>query len=162
MINDVRQIALVGHVEEHRRHADDEPADEQVPDRQHVHEPQHRQYADRDCAHDVSGDKDLAFAPTVHPCTGWQTDEKKRCIVERVQQAHLPFGCAEQRDRQHRKRDCRELGTEHTRRLSTPQEEEWTIAQQHLVDRHFGISRYCARGCARSNVSRKRSNDTWV
>ena len=69
-LDDLGQVALVGHVEEDRARADHHGHHEHLPERQCAHRPRHRQRGQGGGAHQVAPDQDVLLVPTVDPGPG--------------------------------------------------------------------------------------------
>ena len=84
-----RQVRLVGHVEEHREHADREADQDELDQREHTEPPRDRDTGQQDGASGVGADHQRPPPHPVHPGTGGQPDQQERGRVGGGQQAHL-------------------------------------------------------------------------
>ena len=91
-----RDDALVRHVEEHRRDADDERDGVEVPDLQGAEHPQDREGRERHRPHGVGPDHDVALAHPVDPDARGQADQQERGESRGVEHADLERGGVEE------------------------------------------------------------------
>ena len=94
-----RQVALVGDVEEHRQAAVDEADDVQLPDREGVEVEGDRDRRDRDRPAEVADDQDRPPAEPVDPDAGRQAEQDERQELDRRRAARTRTGSRPGRSR---------------------------------------------------------------
>ena len=81
-----RQVRLVGDVEEHRQHADDEADDVELPDRQRVEGVRERDRREQRRAPEVADDEDRPPRQAVDPDAGREAEEDERRELDDAEQ----------------------------------------------------------------------------
>ena len=129
-LDDVRQVALVGHVEEDRAHAHDQRDGEQLHQRQDVEDPGERQRGQRHGPDQVVAHQHTLLAPAVHPGAGRQPDDQERQELAGPEESHLELVRVQQGHGQHRQRKHGELGADLADRVADEELPEVVVAQQ--------------------------------
>jgi hypothetical protein len=128
-----RQVALVGHVEEHGGHPGRQRHHVQLPQHQDAERPGERNPSDDQHPRRVAGQHDPALGVPVHDRAGRQGDERERGGRGRRQQAHLEGAGLEQDHRGQRQRQLGDRRAHLADGLPAPQQHEVAMPPQAVL-----------------------------
>ena len=129
-VDDRRQVALVGDVEEDREAAVHERDDVQLPDRQGADGIGERDRDEADRPPQVPDDQDRAAPQPVDPDAGRQAEEDERQELDRPKEGELERRDLQDRRGHERQREERDLRPEDADGLGGPELQEVWVTQQ--------------------------------
>ncbi len=129
-LHDLRQVALVGDVEEHRARPDHERDPEQLDQGEPPEGPRQREGGQGSGADQVVGHEHAPTPPPVDPGAGRQADDEEGQELAGAEQAHLEGVRVQHVDREHRHRQHRQLGARRAGRLGQEQLPEVVVTEQ--------------------------------
>ena len=128
-----RDDALVGDVEEDRRHAQHQGHHVELPDVQDAEPPQHRDGRQGEGADEIGPDHHRPLPHPVDPGAGGQPDQQEGGHAGRVEDADLSVRGVQQQHRDHRQRQAADLLAHLAQGLARPEGDEVAVAQQRDV-----------------------------
>jgi len=145
-LDDRRQVALVGDIEEHRQRSRDEGHDIELPDRQGAEQVGDRDRDEGEGPAQVARDHDRAAAEAIDPRPGRQREQDERQELDRAEQREREWLDLEDERRGERDRERADLRAEDADRLGRPDLLEVGVADETRAGRSGGGGIRARRG----------------